>query len=168
VRTPFYGGFGLVAERGIPKPAFNAFAMLHRLGTERLKADSDSVLATRRVDGSIALAAWNYAAPYGTGAAYTPLPAEAGLAKMFTIKLTGVAANSPVRIWRLDSDHGNVVKAFDAMGRPAFPSREQIVALRAAGKEAPPEAGSLRAGAITVSVPTQGLVLITVGVKRSQ
>ena len=32
VKTPFYGGFGIVAEHDIPKPAFNAFALLHRLG----------------------------------------------------------------------------------------------------------------------------------------
>ncbi len=47
IKTPFYGGFGLVAEDGIPKPALNAFAMLHQLGDRRLKVDSDSALATR-------------------------------------------------------------------------------------------------------------------------
>ena len=30
VRTPFYGGFGLIAADNIPKPSFNAFAMLHQ------------------------------------------------------------------------------------------------------------------------------------------
>ena len=76
VRTPFYGGFGLIAEDDIPKPALNAFAMLHRLGDRRIKLDSDSALATRRADGSLAVALWNYAAPYGNGAAYTPPPAN--------------------------------------------------------------------------------------------
>jgi len=56
VKTPFYGGFGLVAEDGIPKPALNAFAMLHQLGDRRIKLDSDSALATRRSDGDIAIA----------------------------------------------------------------------------------------------------------------
>ena len=36
VKTPFYGGFGLLAEDGIPKPAFNAFKLLHRLGEQRI------------------------------------------------------------------------------------------------------------------------------------
>ena len=36
VKKPFYGGYGLIAAGGIPKPAFNAFAMLHRLGDQRL------------------------------------------------------------------------------------------------------------------------------------
>ena len=32
IKTPFYGGFGIVAEDGIPKPAFDAFKLLHKLG----------------------------------------------------------------------------------------------------------------------------------------
>jgi len=36
VKTPFYGGFGILAERSIPKPAFNDFALLHHLGDTRL------------------------------------------------------------------------------------------------------------------------------------
>ena len=161
VKTPFYGGFGLIAENGIPKPAFHAFAMLHLLGDHRLKVDSDSALATKRSDGSIAIALWNYAPPYGTGAAYTPPPANVGPAKTFTVRLDGVARNAPIQIWRVDADHGNVVKTFDAMGRPAFPSREQIVQLRAAGQPSPPESLSLKDGTIKISIPPQGLVLIT-------
>ena len=122
VKTPFYGGFGLVAEDGIPKPALNAFAMLHQLGNRRIKIDSDSALATRRSDGTIAIALWNYAPPVGTGATYTPPPANIGPSKTFTVKLTGVSPNAPVQVWRLDADHGNVIKTYDAMGRPAFPN----------------------------------------------
>ena len=87
VKTPFYGGFGLVAEDGIGKPALNAFAMLHQLGDRRLRADSDSVLATRISDGSVAIALWNYAPPYGTGATYTPPPADLGAAKTIQPKI---------------------------------------------------------------------------------
>jgi xylan 1,4-beta-xylosidase len=29
VKEPFYGGYGLIAEDGLPKPAFNAFKLLH-------------------------------------------------------------------------------------------------------------------------------------------
>ncbi len=137
IKTPFYGGFGLVAEDGIPKPALNAFAMLHQLGNRRIKVDSDSALATRRSDGAIAIALWNYAPPAGTGATYTPPPANPGPSKTFTVKLSGVSPNAPVQLWRLDADHGNVVKTYDAMGRPAFPTRDQITQLRAAGKAFP-------------------------------
>lgn len=63
VKRPFSGGFGLGAAGNIPKAAYNAFVLLHRLGTERLQVDSDSVIATRRKDGSLAIAAWNSAPP---------------------------------------------------------------------------------------------------------
>jgi xylan 1,4-beta-xylosidase len=163
VRTPFYGGFGLMAADEIPKPAFHAFAMFHRLGTERLKLDSGSALATRTPDGSLAIALWNYAPPTGTGAAYTPPPANLGPTKSFTLKLANVAPDAPVKIWRLDADHGNVIRSFDAMGRPPFPTRQQIATLRAAGQPSPPESSTLRAGTLTISIPPQGLVLIAIG-----
>jgi xylan 1,4-beta-xylosidase len=167
IKTPFYGGFGLVAEDGIPKPAFNAFAMLHQLGNRRLKVDSDSALATKRSDGSIAIALWNYAPPFGTGATYTPPPADIGPAKTFTVTLNGMPQNATVQIWRLDADHGNVIKTYDAMGRPAFPTREQIVQLRAAGKASPPQSATLKNGALTIAIPPQGLVMITLSARTA-
>jgi xylan 1,4-beta-xylosidase len=162
VKTPFYGGFGLIAEDGIPKPAFNAFGMLHQLGDRRIKLDSDSALATRSSDGSIAIALWNYAPPFGTGATYTLPPADIGPAKIFSVTLKGALSNAAVKISRLDADHGNVIKAYDAMGRPAFPTRSQILQLRAAGKASPPQNATLRNGSLTISIPPQGLVLIKV------
>ncbi len=162
VKTPFYGGFGLLAEDSIPKPAFNAFAMLHQLGDRRMKIDSDSALATLRSDGSLALALWNYAPPYGTGATYTPPPADLGPSKTFHLKLAGTPGAAQVQIWRLDADHGNVSKTYDAMGRPAFPTRDQIVQLRAAGQPSPPEQAALQNGTLSITIPPQGLVLIRI------
>ena len=66
IKTPFYGGYGLIAEGGIPKASFNAFAMLHRLGDRRLHRDLADTLVTKRADGTLAVAIWNYAAPSET------------------------------------------------------------------------------------------------------
>jgi len=167
VRTPFYGGFGLLAEDSIPKPAFNAFAMLHQLGDRRIALDSDSAIATRRSDGSLVFALWNYAPPDGTGANYTPPPATRGPSKTVTLQLAGIAPNATATILHLDEDHGNVIKTYDAMGRPAFPSRNQIVRLRQAGSAAPPEKSSLKAGSLTLDIPPQGLVLVTINSKAA-
>jgi xylan 1,4-beta-xylosidase len=134
--------------------------MLHQLGDRRIKLDSDSALATRRSDGSIAIALWNYAPPFGTGATYTPPPAILGPSRTFTIKLAGLAPNAPLQLWRLDADHGNVIKTYDAMGRPAFPTRDQIAQLRAAGKPSPPQSLKLSNGVLAITVPPHGLVLI--------
>ncbi len=162
VRTPFYGGFGLVAADGIPKPALHAFAMLHELGDRRLKVESEDVLATKSADGGVEVAVWNYHAPYGEGPSYTPPPTDAGAAKRMAVRFAGVPADAVVSLERLDQDHGNVVKAFDAMGRPANPSREQIAALRDAGKAAPAEHAALKGGVLELEIPPQGLVLVKV------
>jgi xylan 1,4-beta-xylosidase len=163
VRTPFYGGFGLMAEDNIPKPSFNAFAMLHQLGDRRIALSSNSALATQRKDGSIALALWNYAPPDGTGPNYTKPPANRGTVRTFTVQLAGVASNSTTTVMRLDEAHGNVITTYDAMGRPAFPSREQIVKLREAGKPAPPEHATLKNRALTIQIPPQGLAVVIIG-----
>lgn len=162
VKTPFYGGFGLIAADDIPKPALNAFAMLHELGDRRIRVESDAALATRNKDGSIVFALWNYAPPFGTGASYTAPPANWGPNKTFTLMLKGISPNASVRLWRVDADHGNVMKTYDAMGRPAFPTRDQIAKLRLAGKASLPEQTSLKGGALTIAIPSQGLVVVKI------
>ncbi|HKC15990.1 MAG TPA: hypothetical protein VKC11_04715 [Steroidobacteraceae bacterium] len=161
VKTPFYGGFGLVAADDIPKPAYSAFALLHHLGEVRLPSASDSALVTRRKDGTLVLALWNYAPPDGTGDKYTP-PGAPGPARSFAISFKGLPKAARATSWRVDRDHGNVVKAFDAMGRPAFPSREQIKDLRAAAKLPAPQSLSLHGGTLKLEVPSQGLVLVEI------
>ncbi len=163
VRTPFYGGFGLLAANHIPKPSLNAFAMLHQLGDRRLPVPSESVLATRSPDGKLEVALWNYAAPYGTGPTYTPPPADQAAPKRFEITLAGVSSKATVELLRLDQDHGNVIRAFDAMGRPAGSlTRAQVKTLRAAGAMAPAETVQLQGGHLNLAIPPQGLVLLTV------
>jgi xylan 1,4-beta-xylosidase len=161
VRTPFYGGFGLIAEDRIPKPSFNAFAMLHKLGDVRLPVSSDSALATRRADGTLVLALWNYAPPVGDTASYT-VGKPKGDIKHFELDLSSLPAHAVATVWRLDETHGNVVATFDKMGRPAFPSREQIKQLRAAGRMAAPEQVALRDGKLALDIPPQGLVVVEV------
>jgi xylan 1,4-beta-xylosidase len=160
-RTPFYGGFGLIAEDRISKPAFHAFAMLHKLGSERIPVASESVIATKTADGGVALALWNYLPPIGEGAAYTAEPAiAAGPDKTFDVELKCLPQGAKLTLWRVDGTHGNAIPAYDAMGRPPTPSREQIAALRKAGEAAPPEHPAMRDGHVTVTVPPRGLVVL--------
>jgi xylan 1,4-beta-xylosidase len=159
VKTPFYGGFGLVTERGIPKPSFNAFAMLHRLGDTRLPDSAGPVLATRRADGSLVLALWNYAPPVTNKTVYVPGPPK-GETRYFEVDISHFAGNHQATVWRLDTDHGNVIPAFDAMGRPDYPSREQIHTLREAARLAAPEHVAVHDGKFSVAIPPQGLVVV--------
>ncbi len=163
VRTPFYGGFGLVAADHIPKPALNIFRILHKLGDRRIASESDSTLVTESASGGLAIALWDYAPPTGTGATYTMSAGAAGPSKTFDLELKNVAPGSAIEIWRVDDEHGNVLKAFDAMGRPPGDlSQQQVAKLRAAGEMAPPEHTHLDHGKLQVTVPTHGLAVVVI------
>jgi xylan 1,4-beta-xylosidase len=163
VRTPFYGGFGLIAADNIPKPTLNIFRILHKLGDRRIASASDSTLVTESAAGSLAIALWDYAPPAGIGAAYTMPKGSAGPSKTFELELKNVAPSAAIEIWRVDDDHGNVLKAFDAMGRPPGDlTQQQVTRLRAAGEMAPPERTHLEHGKLQVTVPAHGLAVVVI------
>jgi len=152
VKTPFYGGYGLIAEDDIPKPAFAAFQLLHQLGDQRIALDSDSALLTRKKDGTLVLALWNYALP---GA-----PASSGRNnKTFTLELRGAKARQAV-VSRVDGDHGDVRPLYEKIGSPRYPTSKQIRELRQAAELPAPEKHSLKNGKLTVTLPPQGLAVI--------
>ncbi len=148
VKTPFYGGYGLIAEDGVPKPAFNAFKLLHKLGDERINLDSSSGLLTRRKDGTLVLAVWNYAPPE-----------QAGTTRTVTLRLKGTNAKHAL-ISRLDHDHGDFHSVYEKIGAPRYPSPKQIEELRHAAELPPPEARQIKDGQLTITLPGHGLALI--------
>ena len=162
VRTPFYGGFGLIAADSIPKPSLNAFRALHQLGDRRLAIASEAALATENAQ-NVVIALWNYAPPDGTGPSYTPPPVTSTPPRLFSLDIKHVRADAKVEILRIDEDHGNALKAFDAMGRPPGDlTQAQIARLQAAGKMAPSEIQHLSHGQLQVAVPRQGLAVVIV------
>jgi xylan 1,4-beta-xylosidase len=148
VKTPFYGGYGLVAEDGIPKPAFSAFQLLHRLGEERIQLDSDFALLTQRKDGTLVLAVWNYAAPD-----------QAGSPRRITLRLKGTNASHAL-VSRLDRDHGDFHPAYEKMGAPRYPSQKQIQELREAAKLPVPEGLPIKHGELSLTLPAHGLAVV--------
>ncbi len=157
VKRPFYGGFGLIAAGNIPKATFNIFKLLHQLGTERLPVNSDSGLATRRADGSLEVAVWNYVPPDSAG---TP-----GKAKRMTLSVSNPGKLRHARIWIVDRNRGSALTAWEAMGKPDFPSREQQRRLRQAAELSAPEVRALPAsGAATLSIALepQALALVEI------
>jgi xylan 1,4-beta-xylosidase len=150
VKTPFYGGFGLLAAGGIPKPAFNAFALLHHLGEHRLANDAAEVLVTRRSDGTLVLALWNYA-EVGTTA---PMRSVA-------LKFIHSAAHS-ASVQSIDGVHGNVHTAYQRLGSPRYPTQRELAELREAAEVPPPITHPLQSGELDLQIPSDGLALVTV------
>jgi len=148
VKKPFYGGYGLIAAGDIPKPAFNAFKLLHQLGDERIEVNSDSALATRESDGSFAIAVWNYAPPEAQGPART-----------FTLRFRGLSPKQ-ASIAMVDPQHGDCHAAYANMGSPRYPTEAQIRELRRAAALSPPITKPVTNGQLTLTVPSYGLAVI--------
>jgi xylan 1,4-beta-xylosidase len=151
VKEPFYGGYGVMAEDNIPKPALNAFKLLHELGDERIALEAKDALLTRRPDGSIVIAVWNLF-----------LPEEKGEPKQITLELGARKGNRRALVSRVDAAHGSPLEAYAAMGRPADPTPAQIEKLRQAAQLPPPEKMQLRNGQLNLVLPPQGLALVEV------
>jgi xylan 1,4-beta-xylosidase len=148
VKTPFYGGYGLIAEDSIPKPAFAAFMLLHKLGSKRLKLDSDSALVTRNQDGSFVVAVWNYNEPD-----------QSGPERVITLHFRNIHATQ-AEIWRVDADHGDFHKAYAQMHEPRYPTQAQIQQLRAAAQLPAPEEQELSNGQLSLQIPAHGLAVL--------
>jgi xylan 1,4-beta-xylosidase len=150
VKMPFYGGFGLLAERSIPKPAFNDFALLHRLGDTRVDVSSDAALVTRRKDGSLAIAVWNLFLPEGVGRART-------------VMLHFKQPVASVRVTIVDKEHGSPLIAYEKMGRPTSPTMAQIAELRKAAAMPRAEVRAVKNGSVTLTLEPHALALLEVG-----
>ena len=148
VKKPFYGGYGLIAAGGIPKPAFNAFKLLHQLGEQRIEVNSDSVLATHGSNGSMIVAVWNYSPPE-----------QPGTSRSITLKFKGSPAKT-AWISNADPEHGDVHPAYEKMGSPRYPTSAQLIELRKAAAINSPVKQELRNGELTLTLPTYGLALI--------
>jgi xylan 1,4-beta-xylosidase len=121
VKKPFYGGYGLIAEGGVPKAAFEAFAMLHRLGDQRLQTTIEDALVTKRADGTLAIAVWNYAPP-----------GENGPSREVHVAVKGWTGTPRYHVEIVDPQHGSALEAWKAMGSPASPTTQQYEQLRRA------------------------------------
>jgi len=151
VKTPFYGGYGIIAEDGIPKPAFSAFSLLHTLGETSIATSEKDILVTKRKDGTLVLAAWNLMEPDAQG-----------VEKTITLDLKGVPARAHAVIRRVDSEHGDTFAAWKKMGSPRFPTQQQIAALKKASEIGPAETQALRGGQLTLILPPMGLAVVEI------
>jgi xylan 1,4-beta-xylosidase len=147
---PFDGTFGLITAPGIKKPSYNAYTLLHRLGDERLANSATNAIVTRRKDGPLVIAVWNLVDPD-----------KQGSAKTVRVDLRGMRAKTAT-VRRLDATHGNTLAAYDAMGKPRYPTEAQIRELNRAAELPPPEQLEINDGKITLELPVNALVILEV------
>ena len=112
---------------------------------------SDDVLATRKPDGSLVLAVWNYAPPGQS----TDTP------QTITLDFKHVNATR-ASVSRVDAEHGDMHAAYAAMGSPRYPTQAQLKQLRAAAALPPPEEVAIDHGKLSITLPSHGLAVIEV------
>jgi xylan 1,4-beta-xylosidase len=172
--APFLGYFGMMTVQGIPKPSFNGYRLLARLGDERL-GQGPGWFAARRGE-TVQVMLWNYShfrPGYQNIPAVRPTIEEAvtfdrysvfedGAPRVFDLRLAGLAGT-----WRLlrhscDRACGSAWDAWIANGAPLSPDQDELAILQAAARP------SCRRSMIenrpdlqlTVEVPPHGVTLL--------
>jgi xylan 1,4-beta-xylosidase len=153
---PFHGGFGLLNIHGVPKPAYRAFELLHRLGDEILPATGDhetvDVWVTRR-EARVTVLLTNWA-----------LPRHAIRAERVHLRLRGAAGIRSATVERIDADHAVAARAWREMGQPGSLLPRQVAALETASAlVAVPASFQLEddAALLELTLPPQGTALLT-------
>lgn len=119
--VPFHGGFGLLNLHGIAKPAYRAFELLHKLGTERLLVDGlhETVNAwVTRDNTHVTVLLVNHALPRHSIA-------------NARVRVQLAHARKPTGAWveRIDDGHANAKRQWQALGAPEYldgPALEQL------------------------------------------
>lgn len=154
--VPFHGGFGLLNLHGIPKPAYRAFELLHRLGTESLLVDGlhetvDAWVVRKRDAVTVLLT--NHV-----------LPRHRIKTEQVRVRLADFSEPRTVYVERIDDDHANAKRVWLDMDRPEDLSLEDVERLRgAAGLVREPIAWTYggRAMDLIIDLPAHGVAAIT-------
>jgi xylan 1,4-beta-xylosidase len=154
--VPFHGGFGLLNIYGIPKPAYRAFELLHKLGEERLDVSGSHATVDSwafRKGNSIQVMLVQSVLP-GHDAAVENV--EVNLA--FNGNITGAYVE------RIDDYHANATQAWIELNSPQSLKPEQVAQLQDASKlireplDFVSDNGSVR---FSIAIPPQGVACIT-------
>ncbi len=125
--VPFHGGFGLLSLHGVPKPAYRAFELLHRLGTELLVP----------VDGMhITVDAW--VVPNGSVVTVLlsnhALPRHSITSQRVHLRLTESAHPRRAVIERIDQDHANAPRLWREIEAPEYLGPAEVERLEDASR----------------------------------
>jgi len=155
--VPFHGGFGLLNLHGIAKPTYRAFELLRKLGTERLLVDGlhETVNAwVTRGNASIRALFVNHALPR-----HAIAPARVG------VHLAHAPEPSDAWIERVDDDHANAKRRWQALGAPEYLDGRMVAALHEASEMVREECPwTWRDGRLVLKIelPPQAVAALTV------
>lgn len=161
----FHGGFGMINFQGIVKPSFHAYRMLNQLGDEKLFYEEPVFVSRHSKNGKITALAFNYPDEYieavpSSRNANNYMEASP---KQLHLTLTGLKPNAVFTIETLDKEHGNAYDAWNDMGLPHSPNREQIAYLKVRGWDTQKESVTIGAnGTLSLNLTIQPWACILV------
>ena len=130
--APFHGGFGLLNEQGIRKPAFYAYEYLGRLGkTELENEDSDSYICCDERNMQVLF--WNYTHQKqdDMNQHYYIRDLPAAEAEEVKISLAGIRpGHYAVKLYHTGYKSNDVYADYLVMNRPSWLSREAVRELK--------------------------------------
>ncbi len=160
--VPFHGGFGLMNIHGIPKPAYRAYELLHKLGENRFEVkgshETVDVWAFSKQD-SIQVLITN-----------SQLPEHPVKEENITITLSINKKIKNSYIERIDDTHANATQAWYDMGRPESLLPKDLNALEKASsliKEPVDASVQNNLLSLQVNIPPQGVACITIEYEES-
>ena len=135
--TAFNGGFGLVNFQGIVKPGFHAYRMLHGLGDTELHREEGCIVTRHSSNGALSVLLYNYPPEVIAAVPLAKASREIAEKTLATghprhaeVRLHGLRPGASFVVETLDARHGFAFRAWQEMGSPEPPSREQEVLLR--------------------------------------
>ena len=152
---PFQGGFGLMNIHGIPKPAYRAYEMLHRLGDKKLPVKGKHDTAQVWVIGdehAATVIIVNLALPLH------PVKAETINLECFHLPKVEKA-----QVFRIDSKHANAKAAWKMQGEPRYPTPAEVAAMVEASRLQPQSVKVTQQGktsSIEIKVQAQSVTAI--------
>lgn len=160
---PFHGGFGLLNLYGVPKPSYRAFQLLHHVGQELLPAE----ITHPTVDG------WVVRKPHSETVLLTnhALPRHEIKTAQVQIELLHSPPPHVVFIERIDHDHANPKRYWQASQEPVYLTPEEVGHLHVASqlvKEPCPwdyEQGRVR---MNVALPPHAVAAVTLEYPSSE
>ncbi len=131
-QRPFHGGFGMLTFQGWAKPSFHAYRMLHQLGDRLLYNEDPLCVTTDTHSGKVMALAFNYPQEY-----IDRVPNSSDVknymnasTKKVEFRLEHLPANAIFAVETLDETHGNAIRAYQQIGSPSAPTREQTAWMR--------------------------------------
>lgn len=125
-KKPFENGFGLININGLRKAAFNSYVMLNMLGENEIKTECEDAFVTfSENEEKFQVLLWNYE-PLKEIEAHDKFEYNEEDRENVELSFKNIEGNYKLERYQIDKYHSNVFQKWVEMGKPQYPSREQM------------------------------------------